>query len=514
MSFNEDYLFWRTIRTLTQEYGYSMITMSESQNEVWLEDNKNSNSVIRLMRIDFDWAIALKKDLNRTALVGENIRKKLFKKPISIINLYFTKFKPVDDYAAYETNQIKNNKTTISTTIIDSLSFKEGLQKVEEKLQINLEQVKVIPEDISEENIAQLKNSAIQASLEKRQEEQNMFQYGKPFLTKVFLAIQIIIFIAMEIVGSSESNITLVEFGAKYNPLILDGEWWRFIMPIFIHIGFLHILMNSVALYYIGSEVERLYGSIRFFFIYLFAGFAGVLASFIFSTNISAGASGAIFGCFGALLYFGIAHPKLFLRAMGTNIIVLIVINLLMGFIISEIDNAGHIGGLLGGFAAAAVVGLPKAKKPLFRIFGGVALVLVTIFLLNYGFDKQRNANQDVALASLAQEYINKGENEKAKKILLSSINNDIISPNAYFFLGNFSIDEKDFDQAQKYYKKAIELNPEFHQAHFNLALTYLQNNEVSEAKKHVDKALELNPNDEAYTKVSDQIKAWLQQNK
>ena len=111
----------------------------------------------------------------------------------------------------------------------------------------------------------------------------------------------------MEMFGSSRNPYLLILFGAKYNPLILEGEWWRLITPMFLHIGLIHLVMNSFALYYLGTAVERIYGRYRFLFIYLFAGFAGTLASFLFSPDsISAGASGGIFGLFGALLFFGI----------------------------------------------------------------------------------------------------------------------------------------------------------------------------------------------------------------
>src|SRR5690606_2824550 len=133
----------------------------------------------------------------------------------------------------------------------------------------------------------------------------------------------------------------------KFNPLILEGEWWRFITPIFIHIGFLHLMMNTLALFYISGIVERIFGSIRFFIIYILAGISGTVASFIFNTHISAGASGAIFGCFGALLYFGYRHPNLFFRTMGVNVFFILGLNLAFGFTVSGVDNAGHIGGLI-----------------------------------------------------------------------------------------------------------------------------------------------------------------------
>lgn len=513
MGFNEDYLFWHIIHTLTSRHEYSVLTMSEDQKEVWLENNRNSKSpVLRFMRYDFDWANALKHDLGRTAANGENIRKQLFKKPITVLNTYITQFKPVDEYDSYIRNELKNNKTTIQSLMIDSEAIKEGVQRLEDKLGYPVVQLENIPESIEEENIKALKQSVMHSTIEKRQDEQKMFQNGKPIFTKIFLALQIVLFIVMEIMGSSESTKTLVEFGAKYNPLILEGEWWRFITPMFIHIGILHLLMNSVALYYLGMEVEKIYGNARFFVIYLIAGFAGVLASFIFSSGVvSAGASGAIFGCFGALLYFGLLNPKLFLRTMGTNIIVLILINLALGFTISGIDNAGHIGGLIGGFLATAAVGIPKKKQVVYSVVATLVLVLGSIALLKYGFTMQQSKSQDAELSILAQEYMNDGEEAKAEQLLLKAVKADIQSANAYFILGNIRIDDKNYDEAKQYYHEAIKINPRLHQAQYNLALTYLQKQDIQMAKQHVDLAVKYAPREEAYQKLQKQVNDYLQ---
>ena len=97
--------------------------------------------------------------------------------------------------------------------------------------------------------------------------------------------------------------------------------------------------------------------------IYVVAGIFRTLASLLFSPSISAGASGAIFGCFGALLYFGTIYPSLFKRTMGGNVLIVIAINLIFGFSVPGIDNAGHIGGLIGGYLAAAIVHFPKSTK-------------------------------------------------------------------------------------------------------------------------------------------------------
>ena len=76
-------------------------------------------------------------------------------------------------------------------------------------------------------------------------EERNLFEFTKPFFSFFFMAVQVIVYLLMEVNGGSTNTSTLIKFGAKYNPLILEGEWWRFFAPIFIHIGFLHLVMNT-----------------------------------------------------------------------------------------------------------------------------------------------------------------------------------------------------------------------------------------------------------------------------
>ena len=510
VGYREDYIFWHMINIFTSKYDYSLVTMSEDQKEVWLEnDQEKKFPIIRFMRYDFDWANMLKKDLQRTALNGENIRKQLVKKEAAIFNIYISQFKPVDEYQSMIKSAINHQKTTITSTIIDSLSWSEELVEIEKQLGKSM-QVDEIPQEVEELQVQAIKNHVLSKAVSKRKEEQKVFNFGKPILTKIFLAIQIVVFILMEIAGSSESTVTLVEFGAKYNPYILEGDWWRFITPIFIHIGFLHLALNSMALYYLGSSVERIYGSVRFFAIYLFAGFAGVVASFVFNTTLSAGASGAIFGCLGALLYFGISNKKLFFRTMGMNIIILLIVNLALGFVMPGIDNAGHIGGLLGGFLATAAVGLPKKSKWYYQLAVVLILVAGSVALIVYGFNKQLDSNFDVTLSTLAQEYIELGEKTKAEAVLTNAVSANSDSPNAYFLLGNLSIDKNDYEKAQQYYMQTIEKNQQFHQAHYNLALTYLQQGMVPQAKEHIAIALEIEPSESSYQELKKEIDDWL----
>src|ERR1051326_8764119 len=127
-----------------------------------------------------------------------------------------------------------------------------------------------------------------------------------PF-TYFFLALNLLIFVLMALAGSSDE--TLLAFGVKANQEIARGQWWRFVTPIFIHIGLLHIFFNSYALWIVGPQVEKLYGSARFVILYVMTGIAGVAGSYFYHPEtVSAGASGAIFGLFGVLVGFGIRY--------------------------------------------------------------------------------------------------------------------------------------------------------------------------------------------------------------
>src|SRR5262245_15973399 len=119
-----------------------------------------------------------------------------------------------------------------------------------------------------------------------------------PF-TYVFLAANIAIFLLMAFAGGATNETTLMAFGVKSNAQIDQGQIWRFITPIFIHIGLLHLFFNSYALWIVGPQVEKLYGSASYVILYLLTGIAGVAGSYFYHPySISAGASGAIFGLF------------------------------------------------------------------------------------------------------------------------------------------------------------------------------------------------------------------------
>ncbi|MGG7078044.1 rhomboid family intramembrane serine protease [Clostridium sardiniense] len=173
-------------------------------------------------------------------------------------------------------------------------------------------------------------------------------------VTSILILINVIVFIITAIVSKSIVDINtrvLIEFGAKVNYLINQGEVWRLITCAFLHGGIMHISFNMYSLFIVGTVVEKIYGWKKYLSIYLFSSITSSLLGYILGPNmISVGASGAIFGILGAFLWFALREKKHLQRGVLGNIIAVIILNLYIGFTSSSIDNLGHIGGFIGGF--------------------------------------------------------------------------------------------------------------------------------------------------------------------
>ncbi len=185
--------------------------------------------------------------------------------------------------------------------------------------------------------------------------------------------------------GLTPDGNSLIAFGAKFKPLINEGQWWRYITAGFLHGGVLHILMNSWALFDLGQQVEEAFGQARMIAIYIAATFGGFYLSAIWSNALSVGASAGIFGLLGAMIALGVRNPRTFGGEFKSFYVRWAVYGLAMGIMFPMTDNAAHLGGLGAGFAVAFVAGTPKlvdrGSELLWR-----ALAAVSIALTVYGF--------------------------------------------------------------------------------------------------------------------------------
>jgi len=158
---------------------------------------------------------------------------------------------------------------------------------------------------------------------------------------------------AVDIKDNDALSTVLINYGAKDNDLIVQGQYWRFVTPIFLHANLLHVGLNMLNLAVLGVFLERLVGHLRYLFIYFVTGIVSIIASFYFMPQeISVGASGAIFGLVGAYSIFVLMHRRAFPKhGIPALLWLLFVIgvNLGIGLFVPNVDNYAHIGGLLSG---------------------------------------------------------------------------------------------------------------------------------------------------------------------
>ena len=206
----------------------------------------------------------------------------------------------------------------------------------------------------------------------------------KPIITSILISVNVVIFMLMYSLGDGSQNTkTLIDFGANYVKLTKAGEYYRLITSAFLHIGVIHLLLNMYSLYIVGTQIEYFYGKIKYLIIYIFSAIMGSLFTIVLSgsNTVAAGASGAIFGLLGSLLYFGYNYRGYIGNAIVGQIIPVILLNLFVGFTTPGIGNAAHIGGLIGGFIISYMFGLDNNSKSR-KISGIIITTIFTAFII------------------------------------------------------------------------------------------------------------------------------------
>ncbi len=259
------------------------------------------------------------------------------------------------------------------------------------------------------------------------------------FVTPILINLNIAIFILMIVTGVNiflPDNESLMLWGANFSPITLEGEWWRLITNCFLHIGIFHLLMNMYALFYIGLLLEPYIGKSRFLTAYLLTGLIASLSSLWWhNLTISAGASGAIFGMYGVFLAMLMTNfiEKAARKTLLTSITIFVGYNLLNGLTSSEIDNAAHIGGLIGGL----IIGysfIPSLKKTeilnlKYKTIGILTVIVLFVSVIVYNQLPNDIAKYDakmkkfIVMESMALEVFRKPKHTQKEK-LLSEIKN------------------------------------------------------------------------------------------
>lgn len=349
------------------EKKYNPVVVHGIDDEIWLENMQEEYKIIRIVSHYIHNDEQLDFDIFKTNKIISKLKLKTFSIKMKSLNIYINLGENANiqsdkdniRISASTNTDLKNTELSkLCPDIVEKTKYKEGGIELFMKLTNNINRTN------SDRNI----------------KAQKLFTTKKPIVTYIFIAICIIMFILTR--GSTDIE-TLLKYGANNAYLTKSGEYYRLLSSMFIHIGLLHLLFNMYALYIIGPQVESFYGKFKYFLIYILSGVSGSILSITFSSNtVSAGASGAIFGLMGALLYFGFFYRNYLGSVIKSQIIPIIILNLVIGFSTPGIDNAAHIGGLIGGILTSLALGVTDKTRKADKINGLIVLALYFIFII------------------------------------------------------------------------------------------------------------------------------------
>jgi rhomboid protease GluP len=239
---------------------------------------------------------------------------------------------------------------------------------------------------------------------------------GGHFISLIILTINILLYVLMALIEvrsgggadaflQSASNSVLAGFGALYPGALAAGEWWRLVTWNFLHIGLMHLLFNSMALYQIGPQVEELFGPAKFIFIYLATGIAAGIASLLLLPSLTAGASGSLFGLIGLMAAYGYRQGGVLGRALMKQMLVWAGFGFVFGFFIGA-NNVAHAGGFIAGGALAFIIPAEQpATHRAAQVWNAVMIACVLVVAASFAL-AGRNFNQAQELAADSRNVV------------------------------------------------------------------------------------------------------------
>ena len=353
---------------------YNPIILQGVENEIWLENLDEDYKVVRIVSSYIHNDEQFNFDMFKTKRIVKKIKKKTLSFHMNTLSIFLD----LGDNVSQDIHAIPNVECVKVNTEADfkkSDVIKKFFPDLTRKLKFNEKGIALfakITSDINEHNKRDAKKI------------NSVFKNNFPMITYWLIAVNVILYVIPILFGQYND---LINGYSVWGPAIREGEYYRLFTGMFLHGGLVHLLFNCYALFVIGSQVENFLGRFKFLIIYLVSGISGALFSMIFGGNYaSIGASGAIFGVMGALVYFGY-HYRVYLgNVIKSQIIPLILLNLCLGFMMSGVDNFAHIGGLIGGTLMTIALGVKDKSTWFERINGWIITAIFLAFAIYMAF--------------------------------------------------------------------------------------------------------------------------------
>ena len=368
---DRDLISMKLLHYFITKKNYNPIIVQGVENEIWLENLEEEYKVIRIVNNYIHNDEQMDFDVFKTKRMVKKIKRKTFTWHIKVLNILTDVGENVNRERTFDNIDIcfaKNEDDLLKSSVI-----KEKFPDLEDNMQYSEEGFQLFLKITEEINVKNRKESM---------ETEKIFEQKKIVVNYVILGILALIFLMSFIFN--KSDYLILRFGVS-RPFIRLGEYFRLLTGTFIHVDIFHLLGNGYALYIIGSQIENFYGKTKFIIIYLVSALTGSLLSICMHETFSIGASGAIFGLLGSLLYFGYHYRVYFGSVIINKILPVIIFNLVLGFMISGVDNFAHIGGLIGGILISMALGINSKDKKRDRINGAILTIIFIAFLVYLG---------------------------------------------------------------------------------------------------------------------------------
>lgn len=353
------------------EKNYNPIILQGAENEIWLENMDEDYKIVRIVSNYIHNDEQFRFDMFKTKRIVKKIQKKTFSLHVNTLSFFLDLG---DNVNLSSSKDLENVNVKDEEDITSSDVVKDYYPDLSKKLVFNEDGVQLfmkISDDISKHNKVDAEHI------------ESVFKMKYPIVTYLLIALNVILYVIPVLTNSYD---VIINNFCVYGPLIKAGQYYRIITGAFLHGGILHLAFNCYALYVIGSQLESYLGKVRYLIIYLFSAVTASLFSMIFNSNPSIGASGAIFGLMGALVYFGY-HYRVYLgNVLKSQIIPLILFNLLIGALSTGIDNFAHIGGLIGGLLITSALGIKYKSSTSQMVNGWILSVIYLGFIIFMAF--------------------------------------------------------------------------------------------------------------------------------
>ncbi len=363
-----DEITMRLVHYLVTKENYQPIIVAGLDNEIWLENVDKKYGVIRINSNYIHNSEQLDFDIFKAKTVVKQIKKKTLSLKCNTLSILLN----VNDGVSVASKEKDIDVCSIKN--IKELEENEKLQDVFSEIKDD-----VIDAHDDMDFFINVTNDINNKTEEKNKLYERTFMKKPLVITYALIVFNVIIYL-LSLINILDIN----AFSMSYDA-VRAGEWWRIITSAFFHNGAIHLFCNMYSLYIIGTQLETVLGKCKFSIVY----FVSIIVASLFSAVLhgsgvaSIGASGAIFGLMGAMLYFGY-HYRLYLGSVMTSQIApIILLNLFIGFMIPGVDNFAHVGGLIGGLFTGMIVGV-KGKSENSDTVNGIIVTTILIGFLLY----------------------------------------------------------------------------------------------------------------------------------